>query len=288
MTQPCPGPIPATTPRLKAPQGACDTHVHILGPYDRFPLNENRSYTAPEAPLEDLLVLLETLGLERAVIVHGSAHGTMLGATEDAIVRMRGRARGVAVVEPDITDRELERLNEVGFRGLRFTTLLRGGSGIANIETMAARIRPLGWHVQLFIDGPTQLADLIPMLRDLPVDLVVDHMGHFTPSDGVDHPAFRALLDLVRGGRCWVKLSGAYRKTETGPPFDDMTPFAQALIEARSDRMVWASDWPHVMLTDRAMPDDATSLDWALNWGVDEATMRAILAENPAELYGFH
>ncbi len=288
MTQPCPGPIPATTQRLEAPPGACDTHAHILGPYGRFPLNENRSYTAPEAPLEDFLVLLDTLGLERAVIVHGSAHGMILGATEDAIVRMQGRARGVAVVEPDITDRELERLNEVGFRGLRFTTLLRGGSGVANIETLAARIRPLGWHVQLFIDGPTQLADLIPKLVDLPVDLVVDRMGHFTPSDGVDHPGFRALLELVRGGRCWVKLSGAYRKTEVGPPFDDMTPFAQALIEARADRMVWATDWPHVMLTDRAMPDDATSLDWALSWGVDESTMRAVLADNPAELYGFH
>ncbi len=288
MTQPCLGPIPATKPRFRAPAGACDTHVHILGPYDRFPLNENRSYTAPEAPLEDFLVLLDTLGLERAVIVHGSAHGTMLGATEDAIVRMEGRARGVAVVEPDITDRELERLNEVGFRGLRFTTLLRGGSGVDNIGTMAERIRPLGWHVQLFIDGPSQLEGLIPMLGDLPVDLVVDHMGHFTPSDTVDHPAFGALLALVRGGRCWVKLSGAYRKSEAGPPYDDMTPFAQALIEARADRMVWATDWPHVMLLDRRMRDDAINLDWALSWGVDEATMRAILADNPAELYGFH
>ncbi len=288
MTQPCPGPIPATKPRLEAPPGACDTHAHILGPYDRFPLNEDRSYTAPEAPLEDFLVVMETLGVERAVIVHGSAHGTMLGATEDALLRMAGHARGIAVVEPGITDRELERLNEVGFRGLRFTTLLRGGAGVENIAPMAERLRPLGWHVQLFVHGPTDLAGLIPTLADLPVDLVVDHMGHFTPSDGVDHPAFGALLDLVHGGRCWVKLSGAYRKTESGPPFDDMTPFAQALIEARPDRMVWATDWPHVMLTDRAMPDDATSLDWALSWGVDDGTMRAILADNPAELYGFN
>ncbi len=288
MTQSCPGPIPATKPRLQAPPGACDTHAHVLGPYDRFPLNDDRSYTAPEAPLEDFLVLLRTLGLERAVIVHPSAHGTMLDVTEDALLRMAGRARGIAVVEPDISQRELERLNEVGFRGLRFTTLLRGGSGVANIETMAERIRPLGWHVQLFIDGPSQLEGLLPMLGDLPVDLVVDHMGHFTPSDGVDHPGFKALLDLVRGGRCWVKLSGAYRKTESGPPHDDMTPFAQALIEARAERMVWASDWPHVMLIDRPMHDDALNLDWALSWGVDEATMRAILVDNPAELYGFH
>ena len=113
-------------------------------------------------------------------------------------------------------------------------------------------------------------------------------MGHFTPSDVVDHPGFQALLGLVKGGRCWVKLSGAYRKTVAGPPFDDMTPFAQALIEARPDRMVWATDWPHVQLLDRAMTDDADNLDWALGWGVDDATLEAILVDNPAELYGFH
>jgi predicted TIM-barrel fold metal-dependent hydrolase len=288
MTQPCPGPIPATTPRLKAPPGACDTHAHILGPYDRFPLNEDRGYTAPESPLADFLVVMDTLGLERAVIVHPSTYGTMLGVTEDAIVGMEGRARGVAVVEPDVTDRELERLNEIGFRGARFTTMLRGGSAVANIAPLAERIRPLGWHVQLFIDGPNQLEGLIPMIGDLPVDVVVDHMGHFAPSDGIDHAGFQALLDLVRGGRCWVKLSGACRMTKVGPPYDDMTPFAQALIEARPDRMVWATDWPHVALWDLPMPDDAITLDWALSWGVDEATMRAILVDNPAELYGFH
>ncbi len=200
---------------------------------------------------------------------------------------MQGRARGVAVVEPDITDREHERLNEVGIWGLRFTTLLRRGSGVANIETMAARIRPLGWHVQLFIDGPTQLADLMPALGDLPVDLVVDHMGHFTPSDGVDHPAFRALLELVRGGRCWVKLSGAYRTTgQRLPPYDDVDPFARALIEAGPERMVWGSDWPHPVV-DIPMPNDGEILDLLARWAPDEEMRRKILVDNPAALYGF-
>ena len=141
MTEPCPGPVPPQTPRLTAPSGACDTHAHILGPYDRFPLNENRSYTAPESTFEDYMHLLDRLGLERAVIVHGSAHGMMLAATEDAVMRLGDNGRGVAVVEPDISDRELDRLHEIGFRGLRFTTLLRGGAGIENVPHMADRIQ---------------------------------------------------------------------------------------------------------------------------------------------------
>lgn len=287
MTETCPGPGKASPPKLKAPPGACDTHAHILGPFDRFPLNEDRGYTPPPAPLEDFLELQKTLGLDRAVIVHPSAAGTMLGVTEDALVRMDGRARGIAVVDPGIGDSELDRLDEIGFRGLRFTTLLRGGSGVENARAMADRIKRLGWHIQLFIDGAEHLEGIIPKIEDMPVDVVIDHMGHFKPEAGVDHPAFRALLDLARGGRCWVKLSGAYRLGRTDPPWPDMTPYAQALIEARADRMVWATDWPHVMLWDRPMPDGADLLDWVTAWGVDDATLRKILVDNPAELYGF-
>ena len=134
MTEPCPGPVPPQTPRLKTPPGACDTHAHVLGPYGRFPLNENRSYTAPESTYEDYVALMDTLGLERAVIVHGSAHGMMLDVTEDAVRRLGDNGRGVAVVNPDISDSELDRLHEIGFRGLRFTTLLRGGAGIEIVE----------------------------------------------------------------------------------------------------------------------------------------------------------
>lgn len=287
MTRPCPGPPPASPPKFKAPPDSCDSHMHILGPVAKFPLNDDRSYTAPDSTLEDFREYQKTLGIDRAVIVHPSCYGTTLDVTEDAIARMNGRARGVAVVEPTASDAELDRLNEIGFRGLRFTTLLRGGASVDDISAMAARIGRLGWHVQLFIDGATQLEAMAPALKALPVEVVVDHMGHFPQSAGVDHPGFRALLDLVRGGRCWVKLSGAYRMSETGAPFDDMTPYAQALIETRPDRMVWATDWPHVMLWDRPMPDGAALLDWVTTWGVDDATLERILVDNPAELYGF-
>ncbi|MGE0746105.1 MAG: amidohydrolase [Rhodospirillales bacterium] len=287
MTRPCPGPKPPLRPRLVAPPGACDTHAHVLGPYARFPLNEDRSYTAPEAPFADYATLLDTLGLERGVIVHGSAHGTMMDASLDAIARLGKRGRGVAVVEPTTDDRALDRLHEAGIRGVRVTTVLRGGISPDHMMTLAGRLKRLGWHIQVFIDGPRQMTDYLAMLRSLPVDIVIDHMGYFRPEDGIDHPGFRGLLDLVHGGRCWVKLSGAYRHSLTGAPFADMTPFAQALIEARPDRMVWGSDWPHVMLWDRPMPQTADILDWALTWQVDDATLRRILVDNPAALYDF-
>ncbi|MEX2453710.1 MAG: amidohydrolase family protein [Rhodospirillaceae bacterium] len=287
MTRPCPGPAPISAPRLKAPGNACDSHMHILGPYDRFPLSEGRGYTAPEAPIEDFLALQDALGLKRAVIVHPSAYGTDMRVTEDAVARMGGRARGVAVVEPSISDGELDRLDEIGFRGLRFTTLLKGGADVGGIAAMAERVRRLGWHIQLFVDGANQIEALIPALRALPVDVVIDHMGHFPPSAGIGHPGFQALLAFMREGRCWTKLSGGYRVSEIPGTFADTTPFAQALIEARPDRVVWASDWPHVMLWDKPMPNTTDTLDWALSWGVGEATMARILVDNPAELYGF-
>lgn len=291
MTKPCPGPVPAAAPKLKAPPGACDTHAHIIGPFDRFPLAEDRGYTPPVSDLAAFEIFQKTLGIDRAVIVHPSCYGTMIDITVDAVTRMGEHARGIAVVEPSITDAELDRLNEAGFRGLRFTALLKGGADVGGITTMAERIKRLGWHIQMFIDAQNQLEDLLPALSTLPVDLVIDHMGHFQPDAGVDHPAFQAILDLVKGGRCWVKLSGAYRASNAAPgeaaPWPDMTDYATALIETRADRMVWATDWPHVMLWDKPMPEGADLLDWALSWNVDDATMKQILVDNPAELYGF-
>ena len=287
MTKPCPGPGPASRPKFKAPANTCDTHVHVIGPVAQFPLNEDRSYTPPDAPLADFLALQDTLGINRTVVVHPSCYGMKLDVTEDAIVRMGDRARGVAVVPTSISDGELDRLDGIGFRGLRYTTLLRGGATVDDIATMAARIERLGWHIQMFIDGATQLDDMAPFLRGLPVDVVIDHMGHFPQDAGVDHPGFRTLLDLVRGGRCWVKLSGAYRASHVGAPWDDMPPYAEALIDARADRMVWGTDWPHPMLWDRPMPDAADLLDWVTTWGVDDATLHRILVDNPAELYRF-
>ena len=287
MTKPCPGPAPASPPKLKAPAGACDTHAHIIGPFDKFPLADERGYTPQISALEDFEVFQKTLGIDRAVIVHPSCYGTMMDVTVDAVTGLGDRARGIAVVEPSITDAELDRLDAIGFRGLRFTTLLKGGADVSGIVAMAERIKRLGWHIQMFIDAENQLESLLPSLKKLPVDLVIDHMGHFQPEAGVDHPAFRAMLDLVKDGHCWVKLSGAYRASGDAPAWQDMTAYATTLIETRPDRMVWATDWPHVMLWDKPMPEGAALLDWALSWNIDETTMKQILVDNPAQLYGF-
>jgi 2-pyrone-4,6-dicarboxylate lactonase len=287
MTKPCPGPAPASPPKLEAPAGACDTHAHIIGPFDKFPLADERGYTPPISALENFEVFQKTLGIDRAVIVHPSCYGTMMDVTVDAVTRLGDRARGIAVVEPSITDAELDRLDAIGFRGLRFTTLLKGGADVSGIVAMAERIKRLGWHIQMFIDAENQLESLLPSLKKLPVDLVIDHMGHFQPEAGVDHPAFRAMLDLVKNGHCWVKLSGAYRASGDAPAWQDMAAYATALIETRPDRMVWATDWPHVMLWDKPMPEGAALLDWALSWNIDETTMKQILVDNPAQLYGF-
>tara|TARA_R110002126_G_scaffold7828_38_gene37952 strand:- start:4897 stop:5778 length:882 start_codon:yes stop_codon:yes gene_type:complete len=287
MTRPCPGPVPASPPKLKAPAGACDTHIHIVGPFDKYPLAEERGYTPPVSALADFELFQSTLGIDRAVIVHPSCYGTALDITIDALTHLGDRARGIAVVDPSITDADLDRLDEIGFRGLRFTTLLKGGADVGGIAAMAKRIARLGWHIQMFIDAQNQLDDLLPALRELPVNLVIDHMGHFQPDAGIDHPSFRKMLGLVEDGRCWVKLSGAYRASNDAPAWSDMTAYAKALIATRPDRMVWATDWPHVMLWDKPVPEGAGLLDWALSWDVDDATMKQILVDNPAALYGF-
>lgn len=287
MTKPCPGPVAPRKPRLKAPPGACDTHAHILGPYARYPQAEDRSYTAPESTVDDYLNLLDTLGLERGVIVHGSANGKRMDVSIDALKRLGRRGRGVAVVDPSITDAELTSLHDAGFRGLRFTTMLRGGSSVDHVRSMAGRIAPLGWHVQVFVNGPTELVDVIPALGDLPVPVVIDHMGYFQLADGVNHPGFVALQRFIESGAGWTKLSCQYRTSVAGPPYADITPFAKALIGVRTDRLIWASDWPHVMLWDRPMPNDADILDWALTWDVPDQTLEQIFTGNPSRLYQF-
>ena len=287
MTRPCPGPVPPRVPRLKAPPGACDSHLHVFGPYDRFPLNADRSYTPPEATIEPFREVMKTLGTQRAVIVHGSAHGLDIRATIHGVEALGKDGRGVAVLAPTVTDAELDRLHAIGFRGTRVVTKVRGGVDPGASQTLARRIARLGWHLQFLIDGPSELEDLAPRLRELPVPYVIDSIGSFTPDHGLNHPAFKVFLKLLESGDCWVKLIGAERRTRTGAPFADMAPLARAVIDARPDRVVWGTDWPHVMAFSYPVPNDADLLDWLLQIDVSDATRKAILVDNPIALYGF-
>jgi 2-pyrone-4,6-dicarboxylate lactonase len=284
---PCPAPLPPRAPRRKAPPGACDSHIHVFGPFGRFPLNDNRSYTPPECPVDQYQQVMAALGLDRVVIVQGSAHGFRLEAAIDAISRLGKRARGIAVTPVDVTDEALDRLHEAGFRGLRVVTNVKGGIGPEQAGNLARRIARLGWHLQFLLNGPDEMEEIAPLLVSLPVPYVIDSMARFRPEDGPDHPGFRSLLRLLETGNCWVKLNGIERRSHLGPPYADMTPIADALIAVRPDRLVWGTDWPHPMAWDHAMPDDADLLDWTQQWDTDDAIRNAILVDNPVRLYGF-
>ena len=221
------------------------------------------------------------------MIVQPSCYATDLAATADALARLGENARALAVVSPDIDDGSLRDLDRLGFRGVRFAPVLLGGDPMPVIRAFAPRAARLGWHIDLFIDGPSEMTSMLAGLKALDIDLVLDHFAHFGGADGVDHPGFAALMELVEAGRCWVKLSCPDRLSASGPPYDDMVPLARALIEARPDRMLWATDWPHVGHWDQPIPEDAGLLDWLASWGVDRRKLEMMLADNPAALFGF-
>ena len=286
MTKACLGPDPnPRPPKFSVPAMACDCHAHVLGPPEKYPYVAERSYTPPTALLEDYQALHRTLGIERAVIVQPSVHGTDNQVTLDGIAGYGTNARGIAVVDTSVTDGELARLNDGGMRGIRLNVLFGGGVGFQAMESLAQRIADMGWHIQLLLDA-RNLAELAPRLRKLPVPLVVDHMGHMNVSHGIDHAGFQSLIELVRDGVCWVKLSGNYRISEQGPPYRDVIPFARALIEAAPQHMVWGTDWPHPALYE-FMPNDGDLLDALNDYAPETDLKQAILVDNPARLYGF-
>ena len=268
------------------PAGACDCHVHVFGPRARYAYAAGRAYTPPEAPFADYRVVMDDLGLTRAVFVQPSVYGTDNRAMLDAIRRGGAGFRGVAVIGAGARDRDLERLHLGGVRGVRVNRLFPGAGESADAATLAARIAPLGWHLQLLTDV-SDFSGLAARLGRLPVDLVIDHLGHLPAARGTGNAGFQDLLALMRDGRCWVKLSAPYRLSAGGrPPYHDVRPFAEAVLEAAPERVVWGSDWPHPALSGPA-PRAADLLDLLAAWVPDPNLRRRILAANPAKLYGF-
>jgi predicted TIM-barrel fold metal-dependent hydrolase len=283
----CPAPDPAPRPprRIALPDGACDTHAHVIGGPPGYPLVDSRSYTPPEAAPAAYLGMLDAVGMARGVLVQVSVHGTDNRLMVETLTAHRDRLRGIAVVGADASDAELARLKDAGVVGLRLNVLFGGGVGFDQLERLGDRCRELGWHLQFLLDARA-LPELAPRLERLPVPFVVDHMGHMPVSAGIDHPGFQGLLGLLRRGKDWVKLSGAFRTSVAGPPYADTIPFARALLAAAPDRMVWGSDWPHVAHAG-PMPNVGDLLDLLADWVPDPAQRDAVLAANPARLYGF-
>jgi predicted TIM-barrel fold metal-dependent hydrolase len=257
----------------------------VFGPAARYPWSPARGYTPPDALLEDYAVVQQTLGLERVVVVQPSVYGPDNRCTHDAVVRLGPKGRGVAVLTSDVAETELAQLHQAGFRGTRLNLISPGGVPFDGIDTLAAKIAAHGWHLQLLMTT-AMLEAHGARLAALPVDLVFDHFGPLEGSLGADQPAMRSLLELLKGGRAWLKISGAYRVDPGGAPWPAARPFAERLLREVPERLVWGTDWPHPALSG-PMPNDGDLLDALWHWCQDAALYRQVLVDNPARLYGF-
>jgi len=285
-----------STPQITVPAGACDSHIHIYGDPQHFAFVPYGDVRTPAHFVDEYLQVHGALGLSRAVIVQTPLYETDNACVLDNIAKMRAAlgadcARGIAIVAPNVSDAELAELHAGGVRGLRFGIELHKGMDPQYLEAIAERIAPLGWHIQ-YRSTHDDLPALAQRLGALPVPVCIDHLGSIDPSYSIEHPAFRALLNLLAGGNCWVKLSAPYQLSRCGPPnYEDFDAQARALVAAAPQRMVWGTNWPHPKVDWH--PDEALLLDVLQRWcpGTDTATATAtvqrILVDNPAQLYDF-
>jgi predicted TIM-barrel fold metal-dependent hydrolase len=297
---------PATPVNFAVPAQACDCHTHIFGDPTNFPFFAGRTYTPETALPEEMARMHAALHMERVVIVTPSVYGTDNSCTLYAM-KARGvnapgaNTRGIAVIDEKTPTTELERLRAAGFRGLRLNLATAGqtdaGTARRRFQNAIGQAKGVGWHIQMF----TSLA-VIARIRDLvmssDVPVVFDHFGGTVAASGLEQPGFNDLLELLRAGKAYVKISGAYRASSRGPDYADVTPFARAMIGANAERVLWGSDWPHPdtasqpgrKATDISplLPiDDGRLLNQLAVWAPDAAVRKKILVDNPARLYGF-
>lgn len=292
---------PATPINFDIPAHACDCHTHIHGAPQRFPFFAGRVYTPEPASPEEMAALHKALHIERVVIVTPSVYGTDNSSTLFGMKARGATARGVAVIDDKTTETELDTMQAEGFRGIRIN-LATGGIndpnvGRARFTTAVERMKARGWHVQLYTT-PAMISAIKDLVLASPVPAVFDHFGGLEASLGLEQPGFADLIALVKSGNAYVKISGAYRSSERAPDYQDMVPYARALIAANADRIVWGTDWPHPdssrvegrKPTDIApfyQIDDGRLLNQLPVWAPDADVRKKILVDNPARLYGF-
>jgi predicted TIM-barrel fold metal-dependent hydrolase len=292
---------PSTPVNFDIPEHACDCHTHIHGDVEKFPFFAGRVYTPEPASPEEMSALHKALRIERVVIVTPSVYGTDNSATQFGMMARGATARGVAVIDDKTSESDLDAMHKAGFRGIRLN-LATGGINDPNVgrsrfTAAVERMKARGWHVQLYTNLPmvTAIKDLV---LSAPVPVVFDHFGGAQAALGVEQPGFSDLVDLVKSGKAYVKISGAYRASKLEPDYQDCVPLAKMLIAANADRIVWGTDWPHpdsvtppgrkpTEVTPLFQIDDGRLLNQLVVWEPDAAVRKKILVDNPARLYGF-
>jgi 2-pyrone-4,6-dicarboxylate lactonase len=283
MTQ-APDPHPRK-PHTACPPGAVDCHIHVFGPASRWPFHPDSKYTSLDALPAMHVALQAQLGLAGAVIVSGGGYGTSFAHLEETLAANRGRFKGVALLPENVTRADLQRLDAVGVRGARFVSPGHRGALPRLDARIAGLVHELGWHVQFYPAGE-DLLQYADALQALPNDVVLDHFAAIPAAGRTQQPAFQCLLRLLDTGKFWVKLSGPMRCTPGDYPYAPVTPIAQALAAHAPERLVWGTDWPHVNMNGRGMPNDGDLFDLLAEWVPDAATRQRILVDNPRQLYG--
>jgi predicted TIM-barrel fold metal-dependent hydrolase len=275
-------------PKRALPAGTVDCHAHIFDRFDRYPFAGERKYQPPLCSREAWLALHATLGVGRGVQVHGSPYGFNNSITYDFLRGYPGRFVAVGVIRPDISDEELKRMDERGFRAARLMDQFATGATTAMLEDIARRVAPFGWHIEINIAKSSDWVAMEPRLRRCPVPLVFDHLGRTRGAEGIDAPGFKVIRRLLaERDDCWTKVSSFYRLSDAGPPdYQDMRPFVEAVLRDRPDRCVWGTNWPHPGLT-QYMPNDTDLLDLLESWLPNDAVREQLFVNNAVKLYRF-
>ena len=275
-------------PHTPPPPNSCDSQFHVLGPAEKYPPRPGAAYVMPSATWEAALKMHKALGIERGIIVQPTTYGADHSVTLDGLSALgpNYKACANAVVLNERDDAYIAKLHDAGVRGARFT---RQGLGLGfsadEFARAVRRVKELGWYVKIQPE-PEGIAANAAMFEKLDIPVLIDHMGRADPAAGVADRSLAKLLELLSRGNFWVMLSLAEKLSKAGQPWDDLIPLARALIEAAPDRVVWASDWPHPV-SKKQPPNEADLLELLYRFAPDQAILKKILVDNPAELFGF-
>jgi len=283
-----PQPIANTsTPKIVLPKNATDCHCHLFDDPVKYPMMNNPAYLPPKVNVADYMKVINTIGIERAVIVHANVYGLDNSLALDVIASAPDRFRAIGLVDETISDNELERLHLGGVRGFRCNLVNQIGLSLDAAKKLAHRVKQFNWHTQFLLDVE-KFPNLIETFSDFPIDVVVDHMGRPIIEQGIQAKGFQGLISFLKTGKGWSKLSAPYRTSKDPLFYRDIVPFAQALVEAVPDRLVWGFDWPHVnMAQGKPMPDDGELVNQIGQWIQNPNSMQLIMVDNPNRLYGF-